>query len=65
VLTIDAVLGRLAATSPRLVQVVELCFFAGLSTDEAAEVLRTSSRTVKRDWRKAKALLYHLIKGPA
>jgi RNA polymerase sigma factor (TIGR02999 family) len=65
VLTIDAALERLAQASPRLVQVVELCFFAGLSTEEAAEVLRTSARTVKRDWRKAKALLLHLIQGPA
>ncbi|HEX6739459.1 MAG TPA: ECF-type sigma factor [Vicinamibacteria bacterium] len=61
VLTVDAALERLAATSPRLVQVVELCFFAGLSTEEAAEVLRTSARTVKRDWRKAKMLLFQLI----
>jgi RNA polymerase sigma factor (TIGR02999 family) len=65
ILTIDAALGRLADVSPRLVQVVELCFFAGLSTDEAAEVLRTSGRTVKRDWRKAKALLFRMIHGAA
>jgi RNA polymerase sigma factor (TIGR02999 family) len=65
VLLVDDALGRLSAVSPRLVQVVELCFFAGLSTDEAAEVLRTSGRTVKRDWRKAKALLFRMIHGPA
>jgi RNA polymerase sigma factor (TIGR02999 family) len=65
VLTIDAALQRLATISARLVQVVELCFFAGLSTEEAAQVLRTSARTVKRDWRKAKALLLELIHNPA
>lgn len=65
VLMVDTALSRLAAVSPRLVQVVELCYFAGLSTDEAAEVLRTSGRTVKRDWRKAKALLFQLIHGAA
>lgn len=64
-LAVDAALERLAETSPRLVQVVEMCFFAGLSTDEAAAVLGTSPRTVKRDWRKAKAVLFQLIRGSA
>lgn len=40
-----------------------MCFFAGLTTEEAAEALGTSPRTVKRDWRKAKALLFELIRG--
>ncbi len=62
VIAVDEALTRLAATSPRLVRVVELCFFTGLSVDEAAEVLATSPATVKRDWRKAKALLYALIR---
>ena len=63
VLAVDAALAELSRTRPRLVEVVELCFFAGLSTEEAAEALSTSSRTVKRDWRKAKALLHALIRG--
>jgi RNA polymerase sigma factor (TIGR02999 family) len=63
ILAVDRALEALAATSPRLVQVVELCFFAGLSAEEAASALGTSERTVKRDWRKAKAVLYELITG--
>jgi RNA polymerase sigma factor (TIGR02999 family) len=61
VLAVDAALGRLAEASPRLVETVELLFFAGLTVDEAAEALSTSSSTVKRDWRKAKALLLALL----
>ena len=63
VLAIDEALGKLESESPRLVQVVELCFFAGLSVPEAAQALGVSERTVKRDWRKAKALLYAAL-GP-
>ncbi len=57
VLAIDEALTRLADTSPRLVEVVELCFFAGLTTDEAGEALGVSGRTVKREWQKARMLL--------
>jgi DNA-directed RNA polymerase specialized sigma24 family protein len=37
---------------------VELRFFAGLTLEEVALVLGVSSRTVKREWRVAKAWLY-------
>ena len=62
VLAVDEALRRLAEASPRLVTTVELLFFAGLSVDEAAEALSTSPSTVKRDWRKAKALLMTLLR---
>jgi DNA-directed RNA polymerase specialized sigma24 family protein len=43
---------------------VELRFFSGLSVEETAEVLSVSTRTVKREWRSAKAwLLRELSKG--
>ena len=58
VLALDEALGRLAALEPKLAQTVELRFFGGLSVDETAEVLGVSPRTVKRNWRKARALLY-------
>ena len=63
VLAIHEALEQLASVSPRLVQVVEMLFFAGLSVEEAAEALHTSPSTVKRDWRKAKALLLVMMKG--
>jgi RNA polymerase sigma factor (TIGR02999 family) len=61
VLSIDAALTRLGASSPRLVDVVEACYFAGLTTEEAGEALGLSARTVKREWQKAKLLLRALL----
>jgi RNA polymerase sigma-70 factor, ECF subfamily len=57
VLAIDEALDKLAATDPRKVQVVELRFFAGLSVEETAKVLKASTDTVLRDWRLAKLWL--------
>ncbi|MEM8998411.1 MAG: ECF-type sigma factor [Acidobacteriota bacterium] len=57
-LAIDGALRSLAVDVPRLAEVVELRFFAGLSEEEAAEVLGTSTRTVRRDWVKARAWLH-------
>jgi RNA polymerase sigma factor (TIGR02999 family) len=56
---IDRALSRLEALDPRLVQLVELRVFAGLSVVEAAEAMSISERTVKRDWQKARAFLCH------
>lgn len=66
ILALDAALDRLDATDPRLRQVVELRFFGGLSAADAAGVLGVSSRTVERDWLKARLfLLEELDPGPA
>jgi RNA polymerase sigma factor (TIGR02999 family) len=48
---------RLAAVEPRLARVVECRFFGGLSEDETAEALGVTTRTVQRDWAKARMLL--------
>jgi DNA-directed RNA polymerase specialized sigma24 family protein len=45
------------------VRIVELRFFGGLSVEEAADALNVSPRTVKRDWQKARAFLYHAIRS--
>lgn len=63
VLAVDRALTALAALNERLSQLVELRFFAGLTEEEAAEVLGTSERTVRRDWRKARAFLFHALSG--
>lgn len=47
----------LGEIEPRLTKIVELRFFGGLSVEETAEILGVSTRTVKRDWRKARAFL--------
>jgi RNA polymerase sigma factor (TIGR02999 family) len=59
VLGLDDALNRLAALDPRLVQLVELRFFTGLSVDETAAVLGIAPRTVDRDWQRARAFLHH------
>lgn len=50
-------LADLEAVDERQARVVELRYFGGLNTDEAAEVLGISSSTVQRDWRVAKLWL--------
>jgi RNA polymerase sigma factor (TIGR02999 family) len=63
VLDIDAALERLAAIDRRSAQVVELRYFGGLTVDETAEVLKTSSITVMRDWNFARAWLLRELKN--
>ena len=58
---LDDVLSRLAERDPRLAQVVELRFFGGLSVEETGETLGVSTRTVKRDWRLARAFLHDAL----
>jgi RNA polymerase sigma-70 factor, ECF subfamily len=60
-LALDEALTQLAELDPRQSRIVELRFFAGLSEDEIAEVLEISTRTVKRDWKTAKAWLHSQI----
>jgi RNA polymerase sigma factor (TIGR02999 family) len=57
VLALDDVLQRLAQLDSRQARVVELRVFGGLDVEEVAGILGVSSRTVKRDWRFAKAWL--------
>ncbi len=54
---LDRALTALAALDPRLAEVAELHFFAGLEFAEIAALREASERTVFRDWRKARAIL--------
>jgi RNA polymerase sigma factor (TIGR02999 family) len=60
-LALDQAIERLAAVSDRLARLVELLFFGGLTEEEAAGVLGLSERTVRRDWRKARAFLSRVL----
>ncbi|MFH2000340.1 MAG: sigma-70 family RNA polymerase sigma factor [Planctomycetota bacterium] len=60
-LALDCALKKLADVDPRIVQVIELRFFAGLSVEDTAKVLAISPRTVKYEWRMAKAWLMEKI----
>jgi RNA polymerase sigma factor (TIGR02999 family) len=64
---LDDALNGLADLDPRRVRVVELRFFAGLTVEETAEVLKVSPDTVVRDWRLAKVWLHRELRkgGPA
>lgn len=55
---LDAALNELAAFDPDQVRIVELRFFAGLTIEETAEVLKVSPATIKREWSVARAWLY-------
>jgi len=61
VIAVDEALSRLAALDPRKSQIVELRYFGGLSVDESAELIGLSPRTVKREWRWARAWLYRAL----
>jgi RNA polymerase sigma factor (TIGR02999 family) len=61
VLALDEALSALAQLDARLAKVVELRFFAGLSVEETGEALEIGSRTVKRDWQKARMFLNRAI----
>jgi RNA polymerase sigma factor (TIGR02999 family) len=58
ILALDDALDRLARLDQRQAKIVELRFFAGMSEEEIGQVLGISARTVKRDWRAAKAWLF-------
>ena len=63
ILDLEEALNQLQELKPRLAQIVECRFFGGLSIEETAEVLGMSSRTVDRDWYKAKSFLYLALSG--
>jgi RNA polymerase sigma factor (TIGR02999 family) len=57
VLALNQALNRLKQFDPRASRIVEMHFFGGLSFEEMGLVLGVSARTVKRDWRMARAWL--------
>jgi RNA polymerase sigma factor (TIGR02999 family) len=58
ILALDDALNELANLDERQAKIVEMRFFAGMTEEETGDVLGISVRTVKRDWRVAKAWLY-------
>ena len=57
VLALDELLGSLHTLDERAAQIVELRYFGGYEEAEIAQMLGLSDRTVRRDWRKARAFL--------
>lgn len=62
-LALDEALRDLEAIDARAGSVVMLRFFAGLSTEQIAELLEVSERTVKREWAFARAWLHRRVAG--
>ena len=62
VLALDDALKDLARLDEQQSRIVELRFFGGLTTEEAAEVLGISRSTAKREWNVAKAWLSRQMK---
>ena len=61
ILELEDVMHRLAEVEPRLTDVVECRFFAGLNEVETAKALGASRRTVQRDWQRARSLLKEFL----
>jgi len=57
ILRVHEALAELAQLDERLVRVVEMRYFAGMTEAEVAEALGVTDRTVRRDWEKARLLL--------
>jgi RNA polymerase sigma factor (TIGR02999 family) len=62
-LQLNDALERLAVSEPRLARVVECRYFGGLTEPETAEALGLTTRTVQRDWVKARVLLRRALES--
>lgn len=65
VIALDEALEQLGNLDARQSQIVEMRFFGGLTNEEIGEALQISPRTIKREWRLAKAWLRREISGEA
>jgi len=64
-LELDEALTRLNEIDQQQSRIVELRYFGGLTIEETAEVIGTSTATVKREWSMARAWLYQELSGSA
>jgi RNA polymerase sigma factor (TIGR02999 family) len=64
IIRVHEALEELAAVDPRIVEVVEMRYFAGLTQKEVADALGISERTVYRTWEKARMLLAAALQRP-
>ena len=60
-LSLDQALDRLEERNERMARIVECRFFGGMPHAEIAEAIGVSTRTVERDWMRARAYLYTLL----
>jgi len=61
-LAVDEALDRLAKVDTRAAEIVKLCFFVGLTQEEAARELGISVSTAERNWTFARAWLLREVR---
>ncbi len=61
VFALEQALTQLSTMDPALGQLVEMRFYAGLDLAEIAQLTDRSERSLKRDWRKARAFLHSAL----
>ena len=65
ILDVDRAIEKLAAKAPRLCLVVQFIYFGGFTVDETGMALGVSTKTVQRDWYKARIRLFGESYGAA
>jgi RNA polymerase sigma factor (TIGR02999 family) len=63
-LALNEALEKLQGLDPRKAELVKLRFFAGMTTEEAADVLGISTSTAENDWAYARCWLRVAMEGP-
>ena len=63
ILLVDEALEQFKREDPEKARIVMLKFFAGLTNEQAADVLNVNERTIRRQWEFAKAWLFDRIRG--
>ena len=61
IIDLDEALHKLKEFDSRMAEIVEYRFFGGMTIEETAEFMKISESTVKRDWEKARGLLYKVL----
>jgi RNA polymerase sigma factor (TIGR02999 family) len=62
ILRVHEALDAMAALDPRMAQVVEMRYFAGMTDAEIGLALGVTDRTVRRDWEQARLFLAEALK---
>jgi RNA polymerase sigma factor (TIGR02999 family) len=62
-LGVEEALQQLERRDERMGRIVECRFFGGMTVSDTAEALGTSTRTVEREWARARGYLYHALQG--
>jgi RNA polymerase sigma factor (TIGR02999 family) len=63
-LAVEEALEKLERRNPRMARIAECRFFGGMSVPDTARALDTSTRTVEREWARARAYLVHALETP-